>query len=325
MYQIRMFYGPDPAGYPPASSPGGMQSPWANAAPSIANGLFDVIGGLLGNRSQRKAQQKNMEYQNEWAYRQREWAIQDRDYQNWYNSPAELRKRMVAAGMNPALAYGGGNLTTASQQPRSVQTPSAPFAPLDTSYVGRGGSRAIDSYYDIRFKDAQLQQMELQNKLILANIENKNTGSQLNIDRSRLTVAQAQKVQTWLDGAKEFADAALGDNVYGNQLGYQATQMHLEVLKSNTAITNMINENDRRDLYQAKNAEMVAARIGEIAIRNAKTEEEIKLIRENIELLKKSGVLKDIDIDGARFLQKNFGGVAGQLLNGLLRRADVIR
>ena len=101
------------------------------SAAGVAGGAFGMAGTIISVVAQMKANQANMKYQNEWAYRQRQWALEDRDYQNWYNSPVEVRKRMIAADMNPALMYGNSASIQSAAPVRGVSSPSANIQPVD--------------------------------------------------------------------------------------------------------------------------------------------------------------------------------------------------
>lgn len=312
---------------PPSQNPTAVSSPGANigaAAGGAASGLFGVVSTLLNNHSQKKMMQKQMDYQNEWAYRQREWAVQDRDYNNWYNSPAQQRQRMIEGGLNPAIMMGNAAGAGVSQPVRSSPSPSVDMRPLDYSGIAKAGGSALASYYDIRMKDAQLKQIEIQNELMMSNVKKNETASQLNVDRSALTQGQAKKLDYWLEGMKQYDTLAQGSesSTTGNYYGDVAFN---QVRQGGQDFLNSVSENARREIYAAKNAEQVVARIAQMAIQNARTQAEIDNLKENLLILQKSNVLKQIDIDGQQILNRQFTGTAGQLLLGLLKRADFIR
>jgi len=84
------------------------------ATQAVANVAAPTTGGWLSgkmNRRQARLQDKlNRKFL---------------DYQNFYNSPAEQRKRWEEAGMNPALAYGQGTPGNQSS-PQQAVTPDLP-------------------------------------------------------------------------------------------------------------------------------------------------------------------------------------------------------
>jgi len=89
-----------------------------------------VLDKALERRGAKKAEERARQYAQEDYAQQRKDAIADRDAQNLYNSPSEARKRMLAAGLNPALMYGGGGNLQPSAMVRSTPktTPTAQMA-----------------------------------------------------------------------------------------------------------------------------------------------------------------------------------------------------
>jgi len=273
---------------------------------------------------------KEMEFANDWAYRQREWALQDWQMQNEYNNPAAQRQRMIDAKMNPALMYGSATGGGVSAPVRTTQ--SAEWKGPNIN-MGAGIANSLQMYYDVRLKNKQLEMMDAQIELIKTNAEKNKTGSQLNVDRSRLTNVQSDKLDAWMKGLNDYNNTPVtqGDvdaGIYGGtdvKRNYYAEKNYWDVANQYQNYSFKFDENARRDIYTAKNAEQIAERIALMRIQREKSTAEIANIKENLEILKKSGILKQIDIDGVRFLMKNFGGIGGQILQGLLRRSDIMR
>lgn len=71
-----------------------------------------------------KREQSNFE-------KQREWSLQDRAYENWYNSPSQVAARYRQAGLNPALMMQGQGAAS-SVQANQGQAPNfgAPPTPI---------------------------------------------------------------------------------------------------------------------------------------------------------------------------------------------------
>lgn len=88
---------------------------------------------------------------------QRDWSLADRDFENNYNSPSNVRQRLIQAGINPAFAMANGQglfgSATAETSTGSPPTSSIPGAPemrgytADYSGFGRGLSDAAALYY----------------------------------------------------------------------------------------------------------------------------------------------------------------------------------
>ena len=142
-------------------------------APAIVAAGIGAGASLLGtgasawhtgrqNKKSRAWSEKmyNRQYQDNLAF----WRMQ-----NAYNDPANQMARLKAAGLNPALMYGGSS-SGAAGQAGAIQTPdvqqaqfrSPSFAGIDVagSYLGQ--------MYDFDIKQAQVNNLEAQNLQILA-------------------------------------------------------------------------------------------------------------------------------------------------------------
>lgn len=177
-----------------------------DASAAVANGLFGVFGGLLDYASNENTNQANRDiaWETNWANRkineeqlaaarenwareqanfeqQRKWAIEDRDFENAYNSPVNVRNRLLQAGINPALAMTGnagvgsasGASTKSTQAPSFGSPPSSiPMQtgePVHPSHLGMGISSAVQSSMDFLLRadmqEAQISAIRTQNDL----------------------------------------------------------------------------------------------------------------------------------------------------------------
>lgn len=140
---------------------------------AIAAGA-SILGGVIGSRSQKKTNDKNMElakYQNAWQAQENEKAYQ-RNLQMWnlqneYNSPAQQMARLRSAGLNPNLVYGNGvtgNSAGSTPQYQPADIKRAELSP----YRGwnQGLSDAVSNFLAYRSNRAQVENMEAQNSLI---------------------------------------------------------------------------------------------------------------------------------------------------------------
>lgn len=80
-------------------------------AGSILGSIGSAVGGIFQASANRRFQAKQAELQRQFnaseAQKARDYNTQMVNAQNFYNSPSEQVKRLVAAGLHPALAYGG--------------------------------------------------------------------------------------------------------------------------------------------------------------------------------------------------------------------------
>lgn len=114
----------------------------ASGAQQAGTGLFGWIGAKRARRFAREQQQT--------AYQQdlKMWNLQ-----NEYNTPANQRKRMEEAGLNPALMYKGAPVNTSQTMPK-YQTVDQP------TYTHK--VQAMSLYQDLRNKKAQADLLEAQ-------------------------------------------------------------------------------------------------------------------------------------------------------------------
>ncbi len=106
----------------------------------LASGLFSSVTGNSQLKEQlqfqREENEKAREYNRKLAEQQNRWNIEQWQRENEYNTPAQMRARLEAAGFNPNLAVGGlsGSLNSA----RSPElTAGAPASPTDLTALGR--------------------------------------------------------------------------------------------------------------------------------------------------------------------------------------------
>lgn len=119
------------------------------AAAAIGAGV-SALGGLLSSSMQNSAN-ANLDREN------REWQEKMWHESNAYNAPVEQRKRLEAAGINPALAFQNGNTGVAANAPTPNQ-----HAPADYSALGAGISNAAAAYFNATQQNAQTELIKSQ-------------------------------------------------------------------------------------------------------------------------------------------------------------------
>lgn len=75
----------------------------------IATGIkmaFDSGRDYINKKDQEEVDDENYVRQQKQRYEDRQWAIEDRDFMNYYNSPEQQIQRFRDAGLNPNLIYG---------------------------------------------------------------------------------------------------------------------------------------------------------------------------------------------------------------------------
>lgn len=119
---------------------------------AISSAGAGLLGGLFNSASQDKANKAQLEFARQQfatqvgmynqglefnkaeAQRARDYNTSMLQYQNAYNSPAQQIQRMRAAGLNPDLMYGNGQLGASSGSGNGSPAASAPGALSGTSY-----------------------------------------------------------------------------------------------------------------------------------------------------------------------------------------------
>lgn len=112
----------------------------ASGVTGVLGNIGSAFGGIFQASANRRFQAKQAELQRQFnaveAQKARDYNTQMIDRQNFYNSPAEQVKRLIAAGLHPALAYGGNGAVqnigvgSTSAQASSGASPSGAMADL---------------------------------------------------------------------------------------------------------------------------------------------------------------------------------------------------
>lgn len=131
--------------------------------PVIGAGLISAGSNLLGGIGNMFSQQSANETNIKLARENRAWQEAMWQKQNEYNSPVEQIKRLRAAGLNPALMYGHGDVGNAGSV-GSVSTPQV----QPVTGLNEGFSRAGDSIANAVMQLEQVKQMRAQTKLLYA-------------------------------------------------------------------------------------------------------------------------------------------------------------
>lgn len=139
---------------------------------NFAGALIDTSAGVAKSKRERKHQlkmlDKTAEYNRAEALRAQEASIDMWHMANKYNSPTEQMARLKAAGLNPNLAYGSGNVGgLSSSAPDGYKATQSPDY-LNTS-AGITAMEAINTglsaYQDYRMKNAQIDSVQKMNAL----------------------------------------------------------------------------------------------------------------------------------------------------------------
>lgn len=143
-------------GYQAAAAAAGASK--AAVAAQYAGAAVSAGSGIAGAIANRRSQKRAYEYNRALMREQYELEREQQDYQNFYNSPAEQRKRMEAAGFNP-------NEGMENYQSADAAAPDPiPMEPLDYSSSASQIANGVNSFFSIQTQQQQLRYQKLKNE-----------------------------------------------------------------------------------------------------------------------------------------------------------------
>lgn len=133
--------------------------PIAGAAVSA---MGNVIGSSMGASSQKDANKANMEL----AKYQYDRAVEMWNAQNEYNLPQNQMARLSAAGLNPHLVYGNGQVQGLTSAPAPEYK--APHIQAYTNFGSLGLDQAVTTYQNLRASNAQIEKTKADTERVKA-------------------------------------------------------------------------------------------------------------------------------------------------------------
>lgn len=140
--------------------------------------------------------------------RQNQFAVQLRDYDNWYNSPVQQMKRFADAGLNPNLIY--GSMDGSSSTAPSLTVPSTDVG-FDMSSLATSGSQIASMLQQDEYLNAQTRNIELQNLLLAKDVGNKE--KQVELENQKLQ-EEINNLRASYEKIMEETQSIFIDNVY---------------------------------------------------------------------------------------------------------------
>lgn len=237
-----------------------------------------AAASLLGTGATAYAQGKMNKKTRKWNEKmyaqQRQDSLADWAMQNEYNSPDAVMQRLRKAGLNPNLVYGeGANMPAAQVKSSQVESWNPKAPDIDLSGVGNG----LMSYYDIKMKEAQTNNLNTQNTVM---------------EQEKLLKA-AQTGNLLQNTAKTKFDLDLATELKTTTI--EQALANLKKTQADTATT--LDENERRAALTAQSLTKGVEEILNMKKQRAKTDQEIKQIKKAIELMEKDKTLKQLEIN----------------------------
>lgn len=241
-----------------------------------------VISGLINNAATDANNAANRQFQLEQQDKQNAYNLQMWNMQNAYNAPSAIMQRYKDAGLNPNLIYGQatGNVAAAPAPSAKVDYVSQPHPAID---LGTAAARGVQAYNDLKLGAAQVNNMAAQQTNILQDTILKMSQQMLNIAQAGKTNVDANATSKLLPYQEDAAAADIRQK--NSQTGLNDVLRDVEVQK-----------NIRDAAYNSVTIREAIARIGQIAMQNAKTAAEIDNIKANTTNLLNSNQLQNMDI-----------------------------
>lgn len=199
--------------------------------PQVAGSLVSGLFGMIGQRRQIKAQQR----ENELAFQrnqalakmQNQFNIDQWNRANAYNSPSNQMKLLKAAGLNPDLAMGGTSGMTAATSPS--MSAGTPYNPVDHTL---GGNR--QTFGDIFNTIMQNRLLESQ----IGKTDSEKTGQDLK-NKSIFEMDQAEIQQYYSTiGLNKKQIAQLDKVIESLDITMDKEKSNIELIKAQIANTN---------------------------------------------------------------------------------------
>lgn len=234
-----------------------------------------------------KTNKKDRKFAEMMSNRQREWAIDDWNRNNLYNSPEQQMARFKAAGLNPNLIYGQQSNAAPIRSSDTPQNFRSNREMSDTS----GLQNALMSGYDMNQKSAQTDLVAKQIELMEKEIMYKDTQILTKLDNTKADTA-----------LKNF-NLSRGKSLW--QFDLQSADLKNQKLDADISYT--LDQNDRAALTNAMELQkgqmsimQGAQAIIESRMRTAKTEQEVQNLKQTLQNLRYDGDVKKLDSDLAK-------------------------
>lgn len=237
-----------------------------------------AVGKALQNSSQVRANYTGWQRDNNMYEWQRSDALADWNMQNQYNSPKAQMQRIKEAGLNPNLVYGDGATTPSVPIRTSSQgnTPSKAPELGDMSFV----NNSLLQGQDLEIKKAQVDNLKVQNRLMEADAILKGLDA---VQKGKTN----EKLDMEVTGMKETYMDLLRTRLYGQQLDNTQKDRNIQFTED---------ENQRKAASNAQSLQQGAEQILLIRAQTAQTLAQKVKINEEIALLKKDNIIRQLDV-----------------------------
>lgn len=269
-----------------------MAIPWGliiGAAGTAAGLGVSAYQSKKNRQYQQEQNERDRQFTQEQYEKQRQDALEDFHMQNQFNDPKQQMTRLRQAGLNPNLVYGKGAETTAASIRGSSPTNQKQEAQkntFDPSMIG-GFSNALAQHADLTIKQAQTDNLNTQNALMSANMAK--------------TLQETARGDFELGQAKRLKDLVVDNAILNNEkakVDIESTIAGIENTQANTIYT--LDKNQREELANSTNTQATLQSITNQKLQNAKTTEEIEVLKLNQKMLEQNINVAELDSELAK-------------------------
>lgn len=252
---------------------------------TVTDGINQVASTISTNDINRRTQR----FAREQYDKQRKDNLADWEMQNAYNSPEAQMRRLKEAGLNPNLVYGNGADATSSAPPRSAETGS--WNPKAPEFDMNFGANHLAAYYDTQVKQAQIDNLKVQNTIGTQQALHEAVKIQETVQRTEGLSTSTAESKVRLKYADELAKISLN----AAQVGVDKTNADIIKTQADTKFTT--DSNKRANQQQPLLLSKLAADVANTKMSTAKTQEEITNTKAQLNNLLREGILKDLEIN----------------------------
>jgi len=228
--------------------------------------------------AQSNLNKKTRQWNEQQMQTQRQWALQDWQMQNEYNSPTAQMKRLQEAGLNPNLIYGRGTGDMTAQPIRSTDSkswnPTPPRFELDS---------VLAQYNNTKMQQLQMDSVQKQQQLQNANV----------------ALITAQTMKTLADTDTSKFDLKMKQSLAQTQIiSQELIRQKLEQdVQQGTITTNKLSlEQDIRASLKNNTLLQAAEQLLQLQMQNKKSGIDQEVAKQQLELLRNDTEMKKLDL-----------------------------
>lgn len=262
-----------------------MPNSTTTADPAVIAATINAVGQTGSAIAQSRINKKTMKWNEKMFDKQRQYALEDWQMMNDYNSPANQMARLKAAGLNPNLVYGHGADAGTAGSVRSTDVQSwSPKAPEFNA------ESVMGTYMNAKMNQVQTDNAEVQ-KTVLEREEQ--------LKAAQILAVYANIANTESKTARNKFDLGLASDLRQTSLeaakaNVQKMQAQTTQIQTNTRFTE--NQDIRNTLMTTANINLAAYKMMDIIKGMEFKDYQIKEINARIENLIRDGKLKEFEI-----------------------------